>query len=103
MSNENYCQITPQTTWQNTTMGGTIYTPGNAQNFETGDWRSKKPKYLKEKCKQCLLCVPTCPDNAIPVNSEGKREDFNFSACKGCLVCKNACPFKAIAEEGEDE
>ena len=45
---------------------------------------------------QCGLCVPTCPDSAIPVNSEGKREDFNYDYCKGCGVCSKACPFGAI-------
>jgi len=96
-------EITPNTTWEETTMGGAIYTAGNATNFETGDWRSRKPIYLKEKCKQCLLCVPTCPDCAIPVNEEGKREDFNYFACKGCMVCKKVCPFGAIAEETAKE
>ena len=100
---EKITKITPETTWQETTLGGAIYTAGSASEFETGDWRSKKPKFLPEKCKQCLLCVPTCPDNAIPVNTEGKREDFNFSACKGCLVCMKACPFNAITEEGAGE
>jgi len=96
-------EITVNTTWEETTPGGTIYTAGNAANFQTGDWRSRKPKFIEEKCKQCLLCVPTCPDNAIPVNEEGKRTDFNFFACKGCMVCMKACPFNAIGEETTKE
>ena len=31
-----------------------------------------------EKCKQCGLCFPVCPDDAIPVNSDLKREDFDY-------------------------
>ena len=49
-------KITPNTTWEETTMGGTIYDAGNAQEFETGDWRSKKPIFLREKCH--LLKLP---------------------------------------------
>ena len=93
------CNINPNSTWEEMTLGGTICDAGNAQEFKTGDWRSKKPKFLEEKCKQCGLCVPTCPDSAIPVDEEGKRKDFNFDYCKGCGVCMKACPFGAIEME----
>ena len=52
------------------TIGGNIYEAGNAKEFKTGDWRSVKPIYLSEKCKQCGLCFPVCPDDAIPVKKE---------------------------------
>ena len=45
------------------TEGGNIYTAGNAREFKTGDWRSMKPIFLSEKCKQCGLCFPVCPDD----------------------------------------
>ncbi len=78
------------------TIGGNIYEAGNARDFKTGDWRSVKPKYISEKCTQCGMCFPVCPEDAIPVNKEGKRENFDFDYCKGCGVCANVCPFKAI-------
>ena len=93
------CNINPNSTWEEMTLGGTIYDAGNAQEFKTGDWRSKRPVFLEEKCKQCGLCVPTCPDSAIPVDEEGKRKDFNYDYCKGCGVCMKACPFGAIEME----
>ena len=89
-------EITPNTPMENLTIGGNIYEAGNARNFKTGDWRSTKPVYFSEKCTQCGLCFPVCPDNAIPVNSELKREDFNYDYCKGCGVCAKVCPFHAI-------
>jgi len=89
-------KIHPNMTWKELTQGGVISTPGNAQEFKTGDWRSTKPIFIEEKCKQCGLCFPVCPDDSIPVNKDQKREDFNFEMCKGCGVCAKVCPFGAI-------
>ena len=85
-----------KTPWKDLTIGGNIYTAGNAKEFKTGDWRSVTPVFHPELCKQCGLCFPVCPDDAIPVNKELNREDFNYDACKGCGVCAKVCPFKAI-------
>ena len=79
------------------TKGGIIYQAGNSVEFKTGDWRSMCPVWIKEKCKQCGLCFPVCPDDAIPVNKETlNREDFNYDYCKGCGICSKVCPFGAI-------
>ena len=90
--------INKNTPWQELTEGGNIYQAGNAMEFKTGDWRSIRPIFLSDKCKQCGLCFPVCPEDAIPV----KREDFNYDYCKGCGVCAKTCPFGAIEmkEEG---
>ena len=82
--------------WQDITEGGAIYDAANSKNFKTGDWRSSCPVFIEEKCKQCGLCVPVCPEDSIPVDSEGKRSDFDFDSCKGCGVCAKVCPFNAI-------
>lgn len=78
------------------TIGGNIYESGNAKEFKTGDWTNLKPVFYSEKCKQCGLCFPVCPENAIPVNKDCLREDFNLDYCKGCGVCAQVCPFAAI-------
>ena len=85
--------------WKEITHGSHVFESGNAKNFKTGDWRSNKPIFLPEKCKQCLLCFPVCADSAIVLDGEGKMQGFDFDFCKGCLVCKAVCPFDAIEEE----
>ncbi len=96
-------EINNKTPMEKLTIGGDIYTAGNAREFKTGDWRSMRPVFDEEKCKQCGLCFPVCPEDAIPVDKETlKRKDFNFDYCKGCGVCAKVCPFGAITmkEEG---
>ena len=94
-------KINKDSSYKELTPGGTIYDAGNSLCFKTGDWRSTKPIYNSEKCTQCGLCFPVCPDNAIPVNKEQQREDFNYDYCKGCGVCAKVCPFGAIEMKEE--
>ena len=94
-------KINKNSTYEELTPGGTIYDAGNSLNFKTGDWRSVKPIFLSDKCKQCGLCFPVCPDNAIPVGEDQKRRDFNYDYCKGCGVCAKVCPFSAIEMKEE--
>ena len=63
--------------------------------FDTGEWRTNTPVYLADKCKQCLLCTPVCPDSSIPVHG-GRRGEFDYDHCKGCGICAKVCPFGAI-------
>ncbi len=83
-------------TWKEISPGGVITDAGNANDFLTGDWRSIRPVWHVDKCKQCMLCFPVCPDSSIPVDADGKRTDFDFDHCKGCGVCAEVCPFNAI-------
>ena len=88
-------QINDKTVWQDLTEGLQIHEAATSKLFETGEWRTQTPIWDKEKCKQCLLCVPYCPDSSITV-CEGKREEFDYNHCKGCGICVKACPFGAI-------
>ena len=81
--------------WQELTCGLEIYEPGTSRLTMTGEWRSRIPVWDPEKCRQCLLCAPFCPDASIPVK-DGKRTDFDFDHCKGCGICYKVCPFAAI-------
>ncbi len=92
--------INEQIPWQETNPGGEIYEGGTARLVNTGAWRSDVPVWESDKCKQCLLCAPFCPDSSIPV-TDGKRGDFDLDHCKGCGICWKVCPFQAIHMEKE--
>ena len=85
--------------WMDMPHGSHGFEPGNAKTFVTGDWRSYKPIFDKEKCKQCLLCFPVCPDSAIVLDENAQVIGYNYDFCKGCLCCKEACNFNAIERE----
>lgn len=85
--------------WKEMSHGTHVFEAGNAVNFKTGDWRSDVPIFIKENCKQCLLCFPVCPDSAIILNNDGQVTGFDLDFCKGCLCCKAVCNFNAIEQE----
>ncbi len=88
-------QINEASRHEDLTEGLMIFAGGTAKDFRTGEWRTNTPVFLKEKCKQCLLCAPVCPDGSIPVKNE-IRLDFDYDHCKGCGICAKVCPFGAI-------
>lgn len=81
--------------WKDMSTGGMILGGGTSKEFNTGEWRVGKPIFNSDKCSQCLLCVPLCPDSSIPVENK-KRLDFDYNHCKGCGICVKNCPVGAI-------
>lgn len=93
--------INEKTPHEDLTEGLMMFAAATSKEFNTGEWRTNTPIFDSEKCKQCLLCVPVCPDSAIPV-VDCKRTDFDYDHCKGCGICLKACPFNAISmREGQ--
>ena len=82
--------------WRDIPIGGLILEAGNAEQYETGSWRTYRPIRDMEKCIQCLRCWIYCPDSAIPVK-DGEVDGFDYDHCKGCGVCARECPPKATA------
>jgi len=95
-------KVNEQIGWKDIFPGGAVLEGGSADLFSTGDWRTMIPTFVEEKCKHCMLCVPTCPDSSIPVKSD-KRQDFVYKHCKGCGICYKVCPFGAITYGKEDK
>lgn len=92
--------------WKELPIGGVIKDAGNSEQYETGSWRSLKPRWIEENCIQCLFCWVYCPDLSINVENE-KMTGINFTYCKGCGVCALECPGKkgnkaiVMEEEGK--
>lgn len=94
-------KINETTPHQELTEGLMIFAGGTSKQFNTGEWRTNTPVYHKDKCKQCLLCTPVCPDSCIPVQNS-QRQEFDMEHCKGCGICAAVCPFGAIEmKEGQ--
>ncbi|TET85850.1 4Fe-4S dicluster domain-containing protein [Candidatus Aerophobetes bacterium] len=81
--------------WKEIPLGGLILEAGNAEEYETGSWRTYRPIINEEKCTHCLLCWVYCPDSSIIVE-EAKIKEFDYGHCKGCGVCSVQCPVNAV-------
>ena len=81
--------------WKEHPFGATILEAGNAQYYNTGGWRTKRP-CLTGKCNDCLQCWIFCPDTAVDVE-DGKHIGFDYDHCKGCGICAKVCAVKAIS------
>ncbi len=86
---------TPDMNYKELSRAGIINIAGNAEEYNTGEWRSMRPIWIEEACKQCLLCFPVCPDSSILVDGE-KVTGIDLKHCKGCGVCVQVCPFDAF-------
>ncbi len=91
-------------TWQEMPPGVALYHerrgeidvgPGSSWQTRTGTWRTKTPRYLREKCVRCARCWFICPDAAIKREADD-HVVINYDYCKGCGMCASICPAKAI-------
>lgn len=83
-------------TWKDINIGTIVTDPGSASQYKTGDWRSQRPIFDKDKCTKCGLCYIYCPDCCIYQTDDGYFEADLFY-CKGCGICATECPPKAGA------
>jgi len=83
-------------------LGGVVYEPGNAARYKTGDWRSQRPVWNKERCIKCAMCSMFCPEGCIGPDSEGYYE-ADLYYCKGCGICARECWTQAITMVEEEE
>jgi|GEM_PF-316611 len=88
--------------WKELPIGGTIEEAGNSKHYSTGEWRSRRPVFFPEKCKQCMICWPVCPDAAI-LAEDGSIIGIDYEHCKGCGICAEECPFGALEMHNESE
>jgi pyruvate ferredoxin oxidoreductase delta subunit len=88
-------------TWRDLEIGGIVTEPGNASQYQTGDWRSQKPTYDFDRCIKCGLCQLFCPDGCIEPNADGHFE-ADLYYCKGCGICARECWTKVITMVEEE-
>jgi pyruvate ferredoxin oxidoreductase delta subunit len=88
--------------WKELNVGCVIDEAGNAASYRTGDWRSQRPVYNKDRCIRCGTCYVFCPDMAIKIIQDGYIE-HDLYYCKGCGICAQECPTGAIAMKDEEE
>jgi pyruvate ferredoxin oxidoreductase delta subunit len=74
---------------------GDVLKAATALEFETGDWRTRRPVKDDKLCINCLFCYIYCPDSAVKVK-DGKFDGIDYRYCKGCGVCENVCPVKPV-------
>jgi pyruvate ferredoxin oxidoreductase delta subunit len=88
-------------TWKDLEVGCIVTEPGNASQYQTGDWRSQRPILNKERCIQCGLCYLFCPEPCVK-HDEEKYFVADLFYCKSCGICALECPMGAIqmVEEG---
>lgn len=48
-----------------------------------------------EKCKACLLCVKSCPQEAI-TGERRKPQTIEQEKCIKCGACRDVCKFEAV-------
>ena len=83
--------INEQSTWQELTPGGEIYEGGTARMTITGEWRANIPVWDPQKCKQCLLCAPFCPDASIPV-TDGSAANLTSTTARAAASAGRCAP-----------
>lgn len=56
------------------------------------DFFKTKPVVNKKKCKNCNMCVESCPVNAIEITTK----KIDYAKCIECMCCHELCLHKAI-------
>ncbi|MDR0888636.1 MAG: 4Fe-4S binding protein [Coriobacteriales bacterium] len=83
-------------------LGAVALEEGNSVDYLTGGWRSDRPVWDKDNCRDCMLCWVCCPDSSILV-ADGKMTGIDYDHCKGCGICAGECKFEALHMVPEHE
>lgn len=50
----------------------------------------------EDRCTHCGACVVICPTEALGLNKETMKVDFNSKKCIACELCVKPCPPRAM-------
>lgn len=56
------------------------------------DFFKTKPVINRKKCKECNICVESCPTKVIDINTK----EINYDGCIECMCCHELCMHKAV-------
>ncbi|MBI4495349.1 MAG: 4Fe-4S binding protein [Deltaproteobacteria bacterium] len=90
MGGEEVAKPIDEYTWKDIPLGGVITAAGNAREYKTGDWKSRRPVVDRPKCIKCGVCWVFCPDAAINQSADGYFLP-DLDHCKGCGICAREC------------
>lgn len=62
------------------------------------DFFKTKPVINKKKCKECNMCVESCPIKAIDINTK----KIDYQNCIECMCCHELCIHKAVELKKEN-
>lgn len=84
--------LTNEMKWQEMPKGALVPHSGNSKEYKTGNWVPTHLVFDEEKCIDCGLCWPVCPDDAIILDKDGHMTGIDYDHCKDCGLCVEACP-----------
>jgi len=99
--NQDEFSVHTEMNWEKMPQGGLVPNAGNSKEYKTGNWVPKKLLFDKEKCINCSLCWPVCPDDAIVFDEDGNMIGVDRDHCKDCGLCVKACPTESLYFEKE--
>jgi ferredoxin len=50
----------------------------------------------EERCVHCGLCTSVCATQALDIDRETMRVEFDYERCVACELCVKVCPVKAM-------
>ncbi len=53
----------------------------------------------QDLCIDCGACTAVCRANALSIENDGRKLEFNKDDCIFCELCVNACPLQIIKVE----
>lgn len=62
------------------------------------DFFKAVPKVNSKKCRNCNVCVESCPAKAIDIDTK----QINYDICIECMCCHELCMYKAVELKKEN-